>query len=138
MDNTSRGPMAEAYMKYITTHKDIEIISRGLIVLFPEPYNPKAVAALRTKGIILENKTSMPINAEDMDEDTLVLAMGIPEKEKLIAEYDPANVYTVTEFAQGAGELIDPYGKDMDSYIEFVDSMVYWLTEVERVLKLYD
>ena len=47
MNNTSKGPMAELLMKHITAHKDIEIISRGLIVLFPEPVNPKANADMR-------------------------------------------------------------------------------------------
>ena len=58
MNNTCMGPMAELLMKHITVHKDIEIISRGLIVLFPEPVNPKAIAVMRQKGIILDNRTS--------------------------------------------------------------------------------
>ena len=55
MNNTIRGPMAELLMKKITKHKDLEIISRGLVVLFQEPFNPKAVAVLRNRGIILDN-----------------------------------------------------------------------------------
>ena len=59
MHNTCRGPMAELLMKSITTHKEMEIVSRGLIVLFPEPFNPKAVAVLRQRGIILDNRSSV-------------------------------------------------------------------------------
>ena len=60
------GPMAELLMKHITVHKDIEIISRGLIVLFPEPVNPKAIAVMRQKGIILDNRTSVALTEEDI------------------------------------------------------------------------
>ena len=76
------GPMAELLMKHITVHKDIEIISRGLIVLFPEPVNPKAIAVMRQKGIILP----------------------------------------------------DPYGKEMDSYVECCESMIEWLHKVDNKL----
>ena len=41
-DNLCRSPVAEAIMKNISRIKDLEIVSKGIIVLFPEPYNPKA------------------------------------------------------------------------------------------------
>ena len=136
MDNTSFSPMAEAYMKYISGHKDIEIISGGLVVLFSQPYNPKAVAAMRGLGIILENKTSRQLVIEDITEDSLVLTMGKYEKERLITEYNPRNVYTITEFVGEAGELFDPYGKEIESYVEFANSLAYLLGRVEEKLDL--
>ena len=100
-------------MKHITAHKDIEIISRGLIVLFPEPVNPKAIAVMRQKGIILDNRTSVALTEEDISEDTLLLAIGNKEKEMIIETYDPDNLYTISEFVGDAGEMPYPYGKNL-------------------------
>ena len=40
--NTCRSPMAETIYKSLETNSDIKVISRGLVVLFSEPSNPKA------------------------------------------------------------------------------------------------
>ena len=128
------GPMAELLMKHITVHKDIEIISRGLIVLFPEPVNPKAIAVMRQKGIILDNRTSVALTEEDIPEGTLILAIGNKEKEMVIETYAHKDLYTVSEFAGEAGEIPDPYGKEMDSYVECCESMIEWLHKVDNKL----
>ena len=134
MNNTIRGPMAELLMKKVTKHKELEIISRGLVVLFSEPCNPKAVAVLRNRGIILDNRTSMQLSKEELTEKTLVLTVGRKEKEVIIEEYDPENVYTLIEFAGDTGEITDPYGKEMESYKICADELEYWLLKVEEKL----
>ena len=67
-DNTCRSPVAAAILKKICRLPDIKIESRGLICLFPEPYNPKATALLRSRGIVLENGVSRQLTEEDFDE----------------------------------------------------------------------
>lgn len=42
MGNTCRSPMAATIMSNLMPEMRSE--SRGMVVLFPEPYNPKAVA----------------------------------------------------------------------------------------------
>ena len=132
------GPMAERLMKRITVHKDIEIISRGLIVLFPEPVNPKAIAVMRQKGIILDNRTAVPLTEEDIPEGTLILAIGNKEKEMVIETYAPDDLFTVSEFAGEAGEIPDPYGKEMDAYIECCNSLIEWLNKVDNKLTMLE
>ena len=39
--DTCRGPMAEAILKSKYLLEELEIESKGLVVLFPEPVNPK-------------------------------------------------------------------------------------------------
>lgn len=137
MDNLCRSPMAEAVMKTINRTPGLEIGSRGLIVLFPEPYNPKAASALRSSGIILENGLSRQLSAEDFAEDTLVLTMDRTEKQKILDEYENArNVYTIMEFAGGSGDIMDPYGGDKDVYALFLESINTWVAQTER--RLYE
>lgn len=137
MDNLCRSPMAEAVMKSLNRDPELEVTSRGIIVLFPEPYNPKATSVLRGSGIILENGLSRQLLAEDFAEDTLILTMDRTEKQKILDEYENAcNVYTIMEFAGGSGDIMDPYGGDRDVYALFLESINTWVAQAER--KIYE
>lgn len=136
-DNLCRSPVAEAVMKSINRMPGLKIESRGLVVLFPEPYNPKAQSVLRNDGIIMENGQARKLREEDLSPDTLVLTMDREEKQKLSDEYDNAeNVYTIMEFAGGSGDIMDPYGGDMDVYSLFFESIKTWVAQAEE--KLYE
>lgn len=124
-------------MRDINRIDELEILSRGIIVLFPEPYNPKARAILSSNNIILENGTSTGLTDEDFSETTLILTMDRDEKQKITEEFDKAeNVYTIMEFAGGSGDIFDPYGGDTDVYALFYESIKNWVTQVEQ--KLYE
>lgn len=135
MDNTCRSPMAASIFKAINRCKDITVESRGLIVLFPEPYNPKAASVLRHNGIIMENGQSKQIEEKDFAPDTLVLTMDRAQKQKIIQEYLVAqNVYTIMEFAGGKGDIMDPYGGSQEVYALFYEAINTWVVQVENKL----
>ena len=135
MDNSCRSPIAAAIMKDINQMPELEITSRGIIVLFPEPYNPKARAILAGSNIILENGTSIGLENSDFSEDTLVLTMDRDEKQKVQSEFENnKNVYTIMEFAGGSGDIFDPYGGDSDVYALFFESIKTWVTQVHNTL----
>ena len=134
-DNSCRSPIAAAIMREINNIPELEIISRGIIVLFPEPYNPKARAILASNNIILENGTSIGLEGSDFTEDTLVLTMDRDEKQKVQSEFENnQNVYTIMEFAGGSGDIFDPYGGDSDVYALFFESIKTWVTQVHNTL----
>ena len=134
-DNSCRSPIAAAIMREINKMPELEIISRGIIVLFPEPYNPKARAILANNNIILENGTSIGLEDSDFTEDTLVLTMDRDEKQKVQSEFDNnQNVFTIMEFAGGSGDIFDPYGGDSDVYALFFESIKTWVTQVYNTL----
>ena len=135
MDNSCRTPIAAAIMKDINQMPELEITSRGIIVLFPEPYNPKARAILAGSDIILENGTSVGLSDSDFAEDTLVLTMDRDEKQKVQSEFENnKNVYTIMEFAGGSGDIFDPYGGDSDVYALFFESIKTWVSQVHNTL----
>lgn len=136
-DNLCRSPVAEAIMKNISRIKDLEIVSKGIIVLFPEPYNPKARAVLLCNNIIMENGTSEQLEEADFAEDVLVITMDRNEKQKILEEFEnPCNVYTIMEYSGGSGDIFDPYGGDADVYTLFFESLRTWVTQLEQ--KLFD
>ena len=87
-DNTCRSPLAEGVMKELTKDKEIEILSRGLIVLFPEPINPKTVETAKQYGISLHHPMSISFSEKDLGEKNLVLTMTTQQKKSIYEEYE--------------------------------------------------
>ena len=119
-DNTCRGPMAEVIFKRFAAEMDMEAVSRGIVVLFPEPSNPKAEMVLRNHELLLENHTSKRIAKEDLLENTLILTMTDKEKKSVLEEFEEVlaafDVFSVKEFTDEEGDVIDPYGGDLMDY----------------------
>jgi protein-tyrosine-phosphatase len=127
--NTCRSPMAESIYNSLVSHSDIVTTSRGLIVLFPEPSNPKADLVLTNHDLSLEQHVATQLTQEDMDENTLLLTMTLSQKKKVMEEFPyNENVYTVKEFVGEIGDVTDPYGGTL---IDYEDCYV----ELSRLMK---
>ena len=113
-EDTAMAPMAEAIMQHRLLLEDILIESRGLVVLFEEPVNPRTEKILDMKGLITEQQhTSRQLEESDFDERTLILTMQQAQKDKIMAEYrDPLNVFTLREYVGADEDPADPYGGD--------------------------
>ena len=72
--DTSPGPLAATLLKHYLPLEQVNIDSRGLAVLFPEPMNPKTVAIAASKGLDI-NRTSIQLEPEDFGQDVLVLVL---------------------------------------------------------------
>lgn len=116
---TTREPMAKGILEDFTLAKPVEVLARGLVVLFSEPMNQKAEAVLISNGITLEGFTSKALVAEEITPDTLILTMEYVQKDKLMELFpdtDPQNVHVLTEFVGDELEILDPYGGALPSY----------------------
>ncbi len=114
-----REPMAAGILADLGLKRQIEVVARGLVVLFPEPLNQKAEAVMISNGIPTEGYMSSPLTAEDLEEDTLVLAMEGKQREKILEMFEdakPENVQVLTEFVGDELEIIDPYGGALQMY----------------------
>ena len=123
MGNTCRSPMAATIMSNLMPEMRSE--SRGMVVLFPEPYNPKAVAVASRHGMI------MPFSV-----DTLVLTMNLSMKQKMYDTFDKAiNVFTLGELAgEGEVEVPDPYGKGLEEYNRCFEQLYSLVAKVVDVI----
>lgn len=135
--NTCRSPMAEAIYKNLEKVSDMKVCSRGLVVLFAEPLNPKAEIVLKKHDLELNNHMAKGLKASDFEENTIVLTMTSGQKKKVQELYPEVNeVYTIKEFAGEIGDVVDPYGGTLidyeECYIELgrlVKKTVYKLNE---------
>ena len=118
-DNTCRSPMAETIFRYLCGDevKECEIVSRGLVVLFEEPYNQKAEMILYNHGMETANKTAIQLNEEELQGNPLVLTMTFAEKLKIIEDFGfEGDLYTLKEYVGNDDEFLDPYGEEIDIY----------------------
>ena len=139
--NTCRSPMAETIYRSLETNSDIKVKSRGLVVLFSEPSNPKADTVLKSHNLELKNHTSKSLKTSDIDEDTLILTMTEKQKQSVIDKFSiEDNVYTIKEFVGESGDVTDPYGGTLIDYEEcyvelarLVKKTVYKLNEEDII-----
>ena len=83
--NIGRSFMAECILRGILQKRNcqnIEVVSRGLVVLFSEPVAPGAAKILREKGYSIENFRSAQLTEEDLASADLVLTItkGLAEQ----------------------------------------------------------
>lgn len=137
--NTCRSPMAEAIFKNLDHESGIKVISRGLVVLFGEPINPKAEVILNKHHLDIKNHISKGLKEAEIDDNTLILTMTSDHKRKIQETYPNAKeVYTLTEYAGEEGDVVDPYGGTLVDYEEcytelarLVKKTVYKLNEIQ-------
>lgn len=116
---TCRAPMAAGILKECTLKNPVEVLVRGMVVLFPEPLNQKAEAVMISNGTNLEGYMSSQVCEEDFDDDTLVLTMEAQQRQKILDKFSgarPENVQVLTELVGDELEIIDPYGGTLQSY----------------------
>ncbi len=138
--NTCRSPMAEAIYKNLEQVSDRKVLSRGLVVLFSEPLNPKAEVILKKHDLELPNHVAKGLKASDIEDNTVILTMTASQKKKIM-ELFPSfrEVYTIKEFAGEVGDVVDPYGGTLVDYEEcyidlgrLVKKTVYKLNELSE------
>lgn len=137
-ENVCRSIMAESIMNAVKGNRTFAVESRGLVVLFPEPVNPKVVAILKSKEMEPSKAYSQVFVPEtDVTEPTLILTMSEKEKIQVLSQSErfaaPADVFTLSEYA--CGEITDvntPYGgtlADYGAYYEYIDILVKMAAE---------
>jgi protein-tyrosine phosphatase len=97
----------------------IEVYSRGLVVNFPEPMNPKAEAVLHGNEIIVKDYVSKEFIEEEVTDKTLVLALDQEVLEVLIEKYTiltEENTFVLAFFVGEELETLDPYGEPIVKY----------------------
>lgn len=133
--NTCRSPMAATIMHSFMP--DILVESRGMVVLFPEPYNPKAVAICSKHNMIMPSNCATELAEEDFGNGTLVLVMDGKMKQKIYDSFAAAiNVYTLGEFAgEIDSEVPDPYGYGPEEYNNCFEGLYRLIEKAAAVIQ---
>ena len=132
--DTCRGPMAEAILKSKFLLSELEVESRGLVVLFPEPVNQKAEAILASHGLTMKDHTAKMLEQEDFDERTLILVMEDALKQRIFQEHENVqNTWQLSEYIKEETDVTEPVGGSLADYgacYELLDCMISSLVVV--------
>lgn len=130
-DGTCRSAMSSIIMKRKFLLTPVEVESRGLVVLFPEPLDAKACAALQKSGYDAEDFQAQQLEQTDIADDVLLLTMEEKQKQRIWEQFEYArNVYTLAEFIHYTGDILPLYGEPLESYEEWVQTMDKLLDEL--------
>ncbi len=139
-DNTRLSPITEVLFKQKLNAAgidDLEVCSRGNVVLFPEPVNQKIARISGAYGLDLSDYAAVMLEEKDLTPDTLTLSMDAAGKEMVYEKFPNAvNIYTLKEFLGSSGDLKLPIGGTIDEYatiIEILSGLLDLLIE-----KLYE
>lgn len=132
--DTCLGPMAAEILRQRELLKEYVIDSRGMVVLFPEPVNPKAETIMKSVNMSMEGHQATAFSESETEGDILVLTMNHEQKKRLSEKYPNLNnLYTFTEFVGEEEEIEDPYGKPLVAYgkiYEKISKLIDKLTDL--------
>ena len=135
-ENITLSPMAEWIFKSILMDKEKEILSRGLVVLVPEPRNMKVTDILINHAVPCEEQFSTGFSPAEVTGDTLILTMNFVEKVKVLEEFGISeHVFTLHEFAGEEGELLEIHGGDEDTYEASYNEIKELLYKIKKKLQ---
>ena len=133
--DTSLGPLAAALLRHYMPLEKVEIGSKGLIVLFPEPMNPKVVAIAASKGIEID-RTSVQLEGSDFGQDVLALVLDETKKQGIYDDFAEAvNVYTLKEYINEQGSISNPDGGELSDYAKLYDTLDEVIIKLANKLK---
>lgn len=135
--DTATSPMAEAILQEIFYLEDILITSKGLVVLFPEPINPKAEAVLVSHSLSMKDHVSEQLTEDDFDDRTLILTMDDASMNLLLKDHEKArNVFTLASYIQADGDIPDPYGGSLADYNNVYEILRQYVIRLSKILSI--
>ncbi|MBQ6661652.1 MAG: hypothetical protein IJM57_09580 [Lachnospiraceae bacterium] len=126
-DNTCLSMIAENVFIERYEGAQLYVASRGMVVLFEAPCNPKAEAVLQKHGIEMVRTTSMELRNGDITDRTLVITMKESDRKRFESRFPHAAVYTLGALAGENRDVKDPYGgtpEDYEECYEDIDRMI--------------
>lgn len=134
-NDNCRAPMAKFILKrkFLTTPLQIE--SRGLTVLFPEPMNQKTIVVLEKNGYPEPAHVAQQLEQEDIDPDVLILTMEEQQKSKIWETYENApHVYTLKEYAGEKGDIESLHGQSLSEYNQAYTDMELLIRKIVPII----
>ena len=125
---TCRSILAKSIYCKVNDNEELKIESRGLVVLFEEPANPKAIAIAKSKGLVIDQEKSQQLTKNDFGDDVLVLVMTDLLKKKVYDDFENAvNVFSIREFTGEALDVEAAYGGELADYgsqYEYLEKLI--------------
>ena len=143
--NICRSPMGEALLKKAIADdgspelQKLSVISAGTSTVDGMPPSANSVAALRRIDIDISGHRSRLLTQKFVDEAFAIFGLAQSHLSALRRNYGnlPERVFTVLEIADPSGNLdiADPYGGDLDEYLDVRDEIAAAIPSILLYLK---
>ena len=141
--NTCRSSMAEALLRHSLEKEGLDreyfVSSAGTSAFPGMPASHNAAEALKELGIDLSKHFSSIIDNDIIDRADLILTMTASHKMRLLQLRPDAasRTYTLSEYCEAAGnaDIYDPFGGDIDIYINCRDEISKYIEILVNKLK---
>ncbi|HYE82806.1 MAG TPA: low molecular weight protein arginine phosphatase [Clostridia bacterium] len=141
--NTCRSSMAEALLRHLLDMEGLAgkyVVSSAGTSAFPGmPASHNAVQALYDIGIDLSQHSSSCVDNASIDSADIILTMTASHKLRLLQHRPDAafKIFTLAEYCDAAGktDIYDPFGGDIDTYINCRDEIRRHLEKLIKKLK---
>lgn len=123
--------MAAAIMDKIAQENDLDVFieSAGIFAQEGMGASENAVKALLKFGIDLSYHRTQPVTDDLIKQCDLILTMTEAHKQ-LLEPMAKGKVFTLLEYAGTKGDITDPYGGDLDEYVETAQEIYDALVDV--------
>lgn len=124
--NTCRSCMAEAIFNSIFIDQSIIASSAGVSTIPGSKTSLNStIVVMKNLGVNIENRCSVQLTELKIIESDLVFTMTRSIKSFLLAKYSKysSKIFTINEYVGVAGDVVDPYGGDVDVYIMTFNSL---------------
>ena len=141
-ENTRLGPLAAALLAKKLIEADVhgyDVCSRGNVVLFPEPANPKIEEIAEGFGISLAEHRAVQLEDGDFSSRTLTIAIDNSSKAKVYEKYvSAANAFTLKEILDENGDIFFPLGASSEQYESAGENVERLVSDLARKLALME
>lgn len=117
-DNGALSPMAESIFLEMYHGKPIYVASRGMVVLYETPFNPKMETVLASHNLQTVRKETLGIGNDDLTGVTLVVAMTARVKEQFVKSFPNVRCETLAALSGEHADCRLPYGGSVMNFEE--------------------
>lgn len=129
--NTCRSPLAESIAKGVVSNHQFE--SRGIFAVNNQGVS-NYVADLVEERYLTETTLSQQFTEADLKAD-IILTMSRSHKEMIFTQYGfQDNVYTLHEYVNEVGEVVDPYGGSREIYQYTYDELTKLILKLKEII----
>lgn len=123
--------MAAAIMEKLANENnlDVRIESAGMFATDGEKATPEAIEAIRKYEIDLDSHLSQQVTPELIEKSDLIITMTEAHK-MVLQDMAKDKTCTLCELADISGDIDDPFGGDVEDYIEVADKLYIALTQL--------
>lgn len=138
--NTCRSPMAQALLTKLWAEENrdekIMVMSAGLFTSDDMPASAEAIQVMQEQGIDISEHKSKQLNEEIIKQANLILTMTDAHRRAVIDKFPnyESLVYTLTEYMNYTGDIVDPYGRGVSAYYETAAQLKELMAELVKML----